>query len=191
MRSYIIKFSAGIAYEQNLPTGVASALIAQFVFLAKSALKMHCTKINFQTKVVTNHNTQHLVLKLFLSPHGCGLCPDGTIRFFGKKVLKLCCTKVFSQTKVVTNQNLQLLCYVTFFDILHRYGVIAASQICSVSRKYCAVLRNRLLLLLAIPIGDAIWDCRRSFFFFFFFLFFRHDFVRAISLEPLLTETPN
>ena len=25
----------------------------------------------------------------------------------------------------------------------------------------------------------------------FFFLFFRHNFVRAISLEPLLTETPN
>ena len=37
-------------------------------------------------------------------------------------------TKVFYQTKVVTNQNLQLLCYVTFFDILHHYGVIAASQ---------------------------------------------------------------
>ena len=28
-------------------------------------------------------------------------------------------------------------------------------------------------------------------FFFFFLLFFRHDFVRAISLEPLLAETPN
>ena len=28
-------------------------------------------------------------------------------------------------------------------------------------------------------------------FFFFFFFFFRHDFVRAISLEPLLAETPN
>ena len=27
--------------------------------------------------------------------------------------------------------------------------------------------------------------------YFFFFLFFRHDFVRAISLEPLLAETPN
>ena len=53
------------------------------------------------------------------------------------------CTKFFYQTIVVTNQNLQLLCYVIFFDILHHYGVIAASQICSVSRKYCAVLRNR------------------------------------------------
>ena len=27
--------------------------------------------------------------------------------------------------------------------------------------------------------------------YFFFFFFFRHDFVRAISLEPLLAETPN
>ena len=61
MRSYMIEFLAGIAYEQNRPTGVASALIAQFGFLAKSALKMHCTKLFFQTKVVTNHNTQLLV----------------------------------------------------------------------------------------------------------------------------------
>ena len=69
------------------PTGVASALIAQFGFLVKSALKMRCTK------------------------------------FF------------FYQSKVVTNQNLQLLCYVTFFDILQHYEVIAASQICSVYRE--------------------------------------------------------
>ena len=80
------------------PMGVASALIAQFGFLVKSALKMRCTKC-------------------------------------------------FYQTKVVTNQNLQLLCYVTFFDILRHYGVIAVSQICSLSRKYCAVLRNRFFCL--------------------------------------------
>ena len=57
----------------------------------------------------------------------------------------MCCTNFFSQTKVVTNQNPQLLCNVTSFDILRHYGVIAASQICSVSvsRKYCADLRNR------------------------------------------------
>ena len=53
------------------------------------------------------------------------------------------CTKFFYQIKVVTNRNLQLLSYVTFFDVLHHYGVIVASQICSVSRKYWAVLRNR------------------------------------------------
>ena len=53
------------------------------------------------------------------------------------------CTKFYFQPEVVRNQNLQLLCYVIFFDILHHYGVIAASQICSVSRKYCAVLWNR------------------------------------------------
>ena len=53
------------------------------------------------------------------------------------------CTKFLFQTEVVKNQNLELLCYVIFFDILHHYGVIAASQICSVSRKYCAILRNR------------------------------------------------
>ena len=47
-----------------------------------------------------------------------------------------------------------------------------------------------LLLLLAIPVGDALWDCRRSFFL-FFFSFFSATFVRAISLEPLLAEAPN
>ena len=36
-------------------------------------------------------------------------------------------------------------------------------------------------ILLAIPVGDAIWFCPHSFFFFFFF---RHDFVRTTSLEP-------
>ena len=61
----MIKISVGIAYEQNRPTGVASALKAQFGFWAKSDLKMHCTKMFFQTKVVTNHNTQLLVQKLF------------------------------------------------------------------------------------------------------------------------------
>ena len=40
--------------------------------------------------------------------------------------------------------------------------------------------------LLAIPVGDAIWDCNVLFFF-----FFSATFVRAISLEPLLAETPN
>ena len=131
----MIKISVGIAYEQNRPTGVASALRARF--------KMHCTKKIFQRKLVTNHNTHLSVQNLFRSPYGCGLCPDSTIRFFGKKCLKNAFYKSLCQTKVVINQNLQLLCYVTFFDILHHYGVIAASQICSVPRKYCAVLRNR------------------------------------------------
>ena len=49
-----------------------------------------------------------------------------------------------------------------------------------------------LIGYLAIPVGDAMWASSSSFFLFLFFLFFsRHDFVRAISLEPLLAETPN
>ena len=47
------------------------------------------------------------------------------------------CKKSFFQTKIVTNQNLQLLGYVTFFDILHHYGVIVASLICSVEKVLC------------------------------------------------------
>ena len=84
----MIKISVGIAYEQNRPMGVTSALRGQFGFWAKSALKRHCTKIFLKTKVITNHNTQLLVQRLFRSPKGCGLCPDGIIRYFGKKCLK-------------------------------------------------------------------------------------------------------
>ena len=53
-----------------------------------------------------------------------------------------------------------------------------------------------------LQIECAAWSCSLivhyclpsnslCYFYFFFFAFFRHDFVRAISLEPLLAETPN
>ena len=52
MLSYMIKISVGIAYEQNRPTGVTSALRGQFGFWAKSALKRHCTKIFLRQKLL-------------------------------------------------------------------------------------------------------------------------------------------
>ena len=51
-----------------------------------------------------------------------------------------------------------------------------------------------------LQIECAAWSCSlilhcclpsNSLRYFFIFYFFRHDFVRAISLEPLLAETPN
>ena len=96
MWTYMIKISDGIAYEQNWPMGVTSALMAQFGFLAKSGLKMRCTKKIF-TKVVTNHNTQLLIQNIFWSPQGFDLCPGGTIRIFWRKVPKKCVLqKLFS-----------------------------------------------------------------------------------------------
>ena len=83
MRSYMIKFSAGIVYEQNRPTGVASALIAQFGVLAKSDLKMHCTKF-FSDKNCCKLKYTTFVAKFFLIARWFGLCPDWAIRFFGK-----------------------------------------------------------------------------------------------------------
>ena len=53
----------------------------------------------------------------------------------------------------------------------------------------CAAWSCGLILHCCLPSNSL-----RYFFFvfnFFFFCFFRHDFVRAISLEPLLAETPN
>ena len=48
----MIKISAWIIYEQNRPTDVASAMMAQFGFLGKSALKLRCTKIFFRQKLL-------------------------------------------------------------------------------------------------------------------------------------------
>ena len=91
----MIKISVGIAYEQNRPTGVASALRAQFGFWAKSALKMHCTKFFFQTKVVTNHNTQLLVKNIFDRPIGVASALIAQFGFLVKSALKIRCTKCF------------------------------------------------------------------------------------------------
>ena len=50
----------------------------------------------------------------------------------------------------------------------------------------CLVLRSNFALLLTIQFASLFY-----LFIFFFPPRFRHDFVRAISLEPLLAETPN
>ena len=52
----------------------------------------------------------------------------------------------------------------------------------------------KISLLISDPRRGCLMGLHEFVFFFFFFflsLFFRHDFVRAISLELLLTETPN
>ena len=50
----------------------------------------------------------------------------------------------------------------------------------------CAAWSCGLVVHCCLPSNSLCY-----FFFFNFFLFFRHDFVRTISLEPLLAETPN
>ena len=136
MQSYKIKISVGIAYEQNRPTGAASALRAQFGFWAKSALKIHCTKFFVRQKLLQITIRNFCCKNVFDRPTGVASALIAQFVFLGgKKYLKMRCTKFFYQTKVDTNQYLQLLCYITFFDILHHYGVIAASQICSACRE--------------------------------------------------------
>ena len=133
----MIKISVGIAY----------ALKAQFGLWAESALKMHCTKFFSRQKLLQISIRNFWCKNIFDCRTGVASALIAQFGFLVKSALKMRCTNFFYQTKVVTNQNLQLLCYVTFFDILHHYGAIAASQICSVSRKYCAVLRNRFFFL--------------------------------------------
>ena len=131
----MIKISVGIAYEQNRPTGVAFALRAQFSFWAKSDLKMHCTKMFFGQKLLQTTIRNFWCKNVFDCPTGVASALIVQFGFLMKSALKMRCTKLFYQTKVVTNQYSQLLCYATFFDILHHYGVIAVSQICSVCRE--------------------------------------------------------
>ena len=93
------KISVGIAYEQNRPTGVASALRAQFGFWAKSVLKMHCTKLFFRQKL----------LKISIRSFWCRNVVDRStcaasaliaqFVFLVKSALKMCCTKFFLPDK--------------------------------------------------------------------------------------------
>ena len=107
-------------------------------------------KLFFRQKLlqITIHN--FWCKNVFDRPKGVASALIAQFGFLVKSTLKVRCTKFSYQTKVVTNQYPQLLCNVIFFDILHHYGVIAVSQICSVSRKYCAVLRNRFFPLVAL-----------------------------------------
>ena len=92
--SYKIKISSGIAYEQNRPTGVASALSAQFGLPVKNGLKMCCTRTFSQKKVVTNHNIQLLVQKFFDHPTGLASALIAQFVFLVNSALKMHCTKI-------------------------------------------------------------------------------------------------
>ena len=127
----MIKFSAGIAYEQNRPMGVASALIAHFFFFCEKCIKNALYNNFLHIEVVTNHNTQ-LLVQIFFFHRSTGLASALTAEFdfLMKSALQMCCTKKFYKKKnVVANEKPQLLCYVIFFDSLRHFGVIAASQI--------------------------------------------------------------
>ena len=97
----MIKISAGIAYEQNRPTGVASALSAQFGFLAKSALKMRFTQMFFRQKLlqITIHNFG--CKKFFDRPTGLASALIAQFGFLAKTVLKMHCTNFFLTQKLL------------------------------------------------------------------------------------------
>ena len=89
MRSYMIKISVGIAYEQNRPTGVASALRAQFGFWAKSALKMHCTKFFFRQKLLQITIRNFWCKRVFDRPTGVASTLRAQFAFLVKSALKV------------------------------------------------------------------------------------------------------
>ena len=123
---------------------MASALRAQFGFWAKSALKNALYKFFFRQKLLQITIRNFWCKNVFDRPTGVASALIAQLGFLVKSALKVRCTKFSCQTKVVTNQYPLLLCNVTFYDILHHYGVIAASQICSVSRKVLCRLTEQI-----------------------------------------------
>ena len=99
MRSYMIKISVGIVYEQNRPTGVASALRVQFGLWAKSALKMQCTKIVFRQKLLQITIRNFWCKKVFDRPTGVASALRAQFVFFGEKCLKSALYKIFLSDK--------------------------------------------------------------------------------------------
>ena len=95
----MIKISVGIAYEQNRPMGVASALRAQFGFWAKSALKMHCTKMFFRQKLLQITIRNFWCKNIFDRPTGVASALLAQFGFLVKSALKMSCTKFPSQIK--------------------------------------------------------------------------------------------
>ena len=95
----MIKISVDIAYEQNRPTGVASTLRAQFVFWAKSALKMHCTKIFFRQKLLQITIRNFWCKNVFDHPTGVASALTAQFFFFGEKCLKNALYKIFLPDK--------------------------------------------------------------------------------------------
>ena len=91
MWCYMIKISAGIVYEQNRLTGVASALMAQFVFLPKSALWMRCTIFFFSDKMCYKSQYATFAAKHFLISQvfACALMAQFVFFFFFLRFTKI------------------------------------------------------------------------------------------------------
>ena len=98
----MIKISVGIAYEQNRPMGVASALRTQFSFWAKSDLKkMHCTKMFFGQKLL-QITIRNFSGKNFLDRStGVASALRAQFGILVKSDLKLRCTKLFTTQRLL------------------------------------------------------------------------------------------
>ena len=97
----MIKISVGIAYEQNRPTGVASAPIAQLVFFAEKCLRNALYKNFFRQKLlqITIRNFQ--CKNIFDRSTGVASALTAQFSFLAKSALKMRCTKCFARQKLL------------------------------------------------------------------------------------------
>ena len=96
----MIKFSAGIAYEQNRPTGVASALIAQFGFLVKGSLSV-VQQFFPNRSCYKSHYTTFGAKFFFDCSTGLASALTAKLGFLPKSALKMRCTKNFYRKKLL------------------------------------------------------------------------------------------
>ena len=97
----MIKILAGIAYEQNRPTGVASALMAQFSYLAKSVLKMRRTKV-FARQTLLQITIHNFWCKTFFDrPKGLASALMAQFGFSAKSTYKMRFTKIVCRQKLL------------------------------------------------------------------------------------------
>ena len=100
----------------------------------------------------------------------------------------VCCLVLRSNFALLLTIQFALLFFFFFFSATILSGPYLWNRYSQRFQIECAAWSCGLILRCCLPSNSLRYFI---YLFFFFFFFFRHDFVRAISLEPLLAETPN
>ena len=96
----MIKFSVGIAYEQNRPTDVASALRAQFVFFGEKCLKNSLYKSFSDKSYCKSQYAAFGAKNIFDHPTGLASALVAQLTFLAKSLIKMHSTNIFFRQKL-------------------------------------------------------------------------------------------
>ena len=121
----MMKIPAGIARAKS-PHGFGLCPECTIWFFGEKCLKNEFYKQFFRQKLLQITICNFRCKNFFDCRTGLAFALIAQCGFLAKSALKMRCTKLFFQTIVVTYQKPQLLCYVTFFNILHHFGFVEA-----------------------------------------------------------------